>query len=174
MKLNFELRTIVNVPADEAWRILAHEFSEVDKWSAGISSSSKATQFDIPTGASVGGRTCRADGSVMGVTEVLEEFVFYDEDGKCFEYLAAGMPSFIKEARNRWHVESIDEQSCHVGFRAQLTANWLVAMLFRFAGEKLGRESLEEFKHYAQTGEAHPRKTAAVVRAAAGEVRQKV
>lgn len=151
---------IVNAPASKAWRVLAHEFDNIDRWSSGIDESKPLIQLSAPEGANVGGRVCLSDG--FG-GDVEEAFTYYDEDAMRFGYKALGeLPLFMKSAENNWAVHSLDSNKSMVEFRAEVEIATLPALLMTplmpILKKLLGTRTLEELKYYIENDQPHPRK----------------
>jgi len=151
---------IVNAPASKSWRILAHEFDNIDRWSSGIAESKPLIELSIPDGANVGGRVCLSDG-IGG--DVEEAFTYYDEHEMRFGYKGLGeLPLFMKSAENNWAVHAIDSNTSKVEFRAEVEIATLPALfmmpLMPILKKVLGTRTLEELKHYIENDTPHPRK----------------
>jgi len=91
MQTTMKFQITINAPARETWRILAHEFENIDQWSSGIKTSKAYPHGTPPLGAKVCGRYCNSN--------IWEEFTDYDEEEMRFGYKGFGLPSFIKLGR---------------------------------------------------------------------------
>lgn len=158
MKLSQDLT--INAPADRVWRIVAHDFAKIGQWASGVAHSTINKVADIPEGAVVGGRVC----AVPGFGEIHETFTAYDETSKTFTYDATGLPFFVRRAENEWVVQEIDSNTTRVSFSADMellpVIGSLMAIPLKYQMTKLLQNAVEELKHYAETGEIHPRKQA--------------
>ena len=166
MRLEFKEQMIVNVPADKLWQVVAHQFDQIGLWSSGIAESHATNTELLHDGANMSGRVCLADGSGSDVEEV---FTRYDEAGRSFSYKAVGqMPWFINDAENNWHVRSIGPEQAEVGFNGQIDSKLLPGILFLIfkplVKKVWGTRTLEELKHYVETGLPHPRKVKAMAK----------
>jgi hypothetical protein len=57
----------------------------------------------------VAGRVCE---TVLPMVPAVEETILaYDEAGRTLTYAGAGLPRFVREARNQWSVISLDDPS---------------------------------------------------------------
>lgn len=151
---------IIDAPASKAWRILAHEFDNIDKWSSGIDESKPLINLSVPDGATVGGRVCLSDG--LG-GDVEEAFTYYDEETMRFGYKGLGeLPLFMKSAENNWTVHSLKSNKSRVEFRAEVEIATIPALfmtpLMPILKKLLGTRTLEEFKYYVENDQPHPRK----------------
>lgn len=163
MKFNVKDQIIVNVPAREVWRVLAHQFDQAGVWSSGIDSSEPLSEDlmdeDRPEGAPVYGRVCYSS-DMFG--DASEKFTFYDEGGMRFGYAAIGdMPFGFNDAENKWRVEEIDHERSLVGFDADVDMKWWIGIVMwplkPIFKKMLGTRTLEELKFYVETGMPHPR-----------------
>lgn len=156
----------INAPAGVVWQIVAHEFEDVGKWASDVEHSQKTPDLNLLDGADVSGRVCSSQ-----YGDISENFIHFDEAGMTFTYDAEGdaVPFFIKRTTNTWTVEAIGEQACMVSFQPEATFVPVIAMLVYlpmriFMGTVL-KKTLEELKHYVETGEVHPRKKLAMAKA---------
>ena len=69
MVIRMQRQITINAPASKVWRVLAHDFEHIDRWSSGISKSKASTAGSVPEGAQVCGRFCDT---------VQEEFTHYE------------------------------------------------------------------------------------------------
>ncbi|MBS1966574.1 MAG: SRPBCC family protein [Chloroflexi bacterium SZAS-1] len=167
--MHFAEQITIDAPATKVWRILAHEFDQVGRWASAIPVSHVAADQPAPAGAVVGGRVCAT--VVPGFRAVHEHFISYDEAGMRFSYAAAdGRPRFVAQAINSWSVQPISSERCTVQARAVLEISALLgillAPLLRYQLRRVSARSFEELKYYAEHDQPHPRKRAAVQRAA--------
>jgi hypothetical protein len=80
-----------------------------------------------------------------------------------FVYQATeGRPWFLKHAQNHWAVRSLGPQTSLVEVQAELNLSFfpglLLAPLLKFQMGRVGAQSLEELKYYAERDQPHPRK----------------
>lgn len=148
----------INAPADQVWKVVAHDFAKVGEWASGVAHSKINTAAEVPHGATVGGRVC----SVPGFGELTETFTDYDEKGKTYTYEATGMPFFIKSAFNSWTVRAIDAQTSQVSFEAEMNLLPIIGSIMAIPMKRqLARilnNATEELKYYVERGIVHPRK----------------
>lgn len=94
-------------------------------------------------------------------TESIEE---YDPSRYRVAYSATGekMPGFVKSLVNSWTLTPAGSQrtkvrmelNAHIAFPFNVLMGWMMKMQFRGAL----KDSIEDLKHYAETGTPHPRK----------------
>ncbi|MEM7348638.1 MAG: SRPBCC family protein [Chloroflexota bacterium] len=160
MKLSQDLT--INAPVDRVWGIVAHDFDKIGEWASGVAHSTTNAEAVIPDGASVGGRVC----SVPGFGDIHETFTAYDEEGKTFTYDATGLPFFVRRAENGWTIKAVGANRTRVSFSADMTLMPVIGTLMGIPMKsqmtKLLKNAVEELKHYAETGEIHPRKKALI------------
>jgi len=158
MRLHLNRQTPVNAPAERAWHVLAHEFSDISIWSSAIAESYTNPEAAVMAGAELGGRVCVAP----GFGETHENLTHYNEKKMRFSYSATikGMPA-VRQAINHWAVIPQGEHSCIVESRAEiLLATFPGIFLAPFvvlAMKRLGKHSAEELRYYIENGKPHPR-----------------
>ena len=156
MKLASELT--INAPADQVWKVVAHDFAQIGEWASGVTRSRVNVDAEPLPDAHVGGRIC----TVPGIGEITETFTAYDERGRTFTYEATGMPFFVRRALNSWNVRALNDNTTQVTFQAEMK---LLPVIGTVMGIPMKRQlvrvldsATEELKHYVETGEIHPRK----------------
>ena len=103
----------ISASADDLWKILADEFTEVSKWvDAVITSGPNPAAPDGVNGSRYGGRVCDVQG--LGKTE--EVLTAYDADSHTFSYsvAAANFPDFLTKLENTWSVEPVSQDRAKV------------------------------------------------------------
>ncbi len=147
-------------PAGAVWEVLAHRFDRVGEWASAIPSSTASADVSADVGAPVTGRLCAI--GVRMVPEIEERIVAYDEANRTLTYEGRGMPKFIKTARNRWHVEALDDQRSRVSVEATLEPRGVIGRLMyvflRLQLARIGPQFLNDLEHYIEHGEPSPRK----------------
>lgn len=156
--------SIVRAPAARVWRILGEEFMSVGRWAAPITSSCAVTPEVAPTVGST--RACSIEPFGPFEGEIHERLVELDHERMVLAYTAVrGMPGFVTRATNRWSVEHVDGDRCRVVTSATLDLAGpmaLAACVVRWQLGRAGARVLEELRHYAEVGDPHPRKVAAL------------
>lgn len=158
---------VIDVPADQVWDIIAHQFGRIGEWataipgSAPVTAAASVTRNHVLAGAPVAGRVC--DTGLRAVPQVTETIVAYDEEARTLTYQAtAGMPTFVTLARNTWQVKPLGDVQAQVTYAGELETRGVLGalakrlLLARVARD--GRYLLEDLKHYAEHGEPSPRK----------------
>ncbi len=152
--------------AEGVWAILADEFSEVANWLGPVAASHPAAPGADGMPA---GRVCD---SSLGATD--ETFVHYEAEAMTFTYeaIVRNAPVYfpVRGGRTTWTVKSLGADRCEAHIDGEALWKPVLGVLLRpvmgLFVATLARRSLEELKHYAETGEPHPRKLKA--RAAVG------
>ncbi|VAW43629.1 hypothetical protein MNBD_CHLOROFLEXI01-915 [hydrothermal vent metagenome] len=158
MRIEVKDQITVNAPATEVWRVLAHEFENIDRWSSGTTESGAVEQGSIPEGAKVCGRVC--DG-------IREDFTYYDEQAGRFGYKGIDLPwyFFINRIENNWSVNSLEPNKSVVEMRPEIDINpflgLFLKLLMPLIKKNLGTRTLEELKYYVENDQPHPRKVKA-------------
>ncbi len=151
---------IIEAAADAVWEVLAHQFDRVGEWATVIPSSAASEGVAANIGAPVMGRVCAT--GVRIVPEIEERIVAYDEANRTLTYEGHGMPKFIKTARNRWHVQALDDRRSRVSVEATLEPCGIVGRLMyvflRLQLARIGPQFLGDLEHYIEHGEPSPRK----------------
>ena len=148
----------INAPADQVWKVVAHEFAQIGEWASAVAESEVNTNAIVPEGATVGGRVCQ----VPGFGEVHENFTAYDEAGKTYSFKINGLPFFVTSAHNSWVVKAIDASTTEVSFQGEVKMMPVIGSVMRIPlrmqlSTRL-QNAVEELKYYVETGEVHPRK----------------
>lgn len=164
MHLEIRRQITIEAPADDVWRVLAHEYARIDRWVSLITESEPAADVPALDGAPVGGRVCA--NSVPGFDVVQEEFIYYDEEGRRFGYAATkGLPSFFTKAENNWSVRSLGPDRCLVESQGDMELKnfpgLILAPILKFQMGRIASQVGEELKHYVELGQPHPRKAKA-------------
>jgi Polyketide cyclase / dehydrase and lipid transport len=150
----------IEAPADEVWEVVAHQFHRVGDWATAIPTSTAITGVTARVDAPVIGRVCTT--GVQMVPEVEERIVAYDEANRTLSYEGHGMPEFIKTARNRWHVQPLDDRRSRVSLVATLEHRGIlgqfVYVFLRLQLTRVGPQFLSDLKYYIEHGAPSPRK----------------
>jgi hypothetical protein len=165
MRIELNHHSTINAPAQEVWRVLAHEFGSIGQWASSIPESQGVTDIPAPDGAVVAGRVCAT--AVPGFGAVREIFTYYDEQSMRFAYKpTTGRPWYIKRAENHCAVRSLGPQLALVESRAELELplfpGLAFAPLLKLSIGHVATQFFEELKHYVEQGQPHPRKLRAL------------
>ncbi len=162
--------TVVDAPLSDAWRVLAEEFSSVDKWASSIPKSYATNGGPALQGAPSHGRVCETP--LGSATETITR---YDERGHVLAYEAKvdTFPFFVSGLSNQWTLipEGPNRTRIVMDFDADLWPVFNVVMWPFMKGRlvKLLDESTEELETYLETGAIHQRKVAALAEASAAK-----
>ena len=150
--------TVAADPAD-VWRVIAEEYDQVDRWASAVDRSMAVAGGSAPEGAPVAGRTCETS---LGPFK--ERIVEYDETNHRLAYEASGekMPFFVRNMTARWRLSQTKPNTTDVAMtldvRLMPVFNVLMALPMKVQLGSVVQESIEECKHFVETGEPHPRK----------------
>jgi polyketide cyclase/dehydrase/lipid transport protein len=167
--------TIIDASADRVWEIVGHQFARIGEWATAIPASRPASQTHGMAEAPVAGRVCETGLPMVPLVE--ETIVAYDEAGRTLTYAGAGLPRFVKEARNQWSVIPLSEQRARVRVEAIIEMRGLVgpllALPFRLWAARVGAKTLDDLKHYAELGRPSTRKQRQLVSTSAGSAQRR-
>ena len=157
MKLALEITA--NAPIDRVWDILGPGYVNAGDWASAVYISHPRVGEAKVAGAPAAGRVCQT--SLGPFTESIEE---YDPINHRVAYSATGdkMPGFVKSLVNSWTLTPAGsgrtkvrmELNADIAFPFNVLMGWMMKMQFRGAL----KDSIEDLKHYAETGKPHPRK----------------
>ncbi|MEO1302492.1 MAG: SRPBCC family protein [Myxococcota bacterium] len=149
----------LNVEADRAWQLLGPNYVRAADWASAVFVSSARAGTPEIAHAPVAGRVCET--SLGPFTETIVE---YDPSKMRIAYRATGekMPGFIRSLVNTWEIQPTGDATCGVTMVLQANLvppfNVLMAPFLRMQFNGVLSRSLEEFAHFAETGNPHPRK----------------
>ena len=152
---------VINASCDDAWEVVGERFGQISEWASAITES----VMDVPP--AVGHvRTCHVAGfGPFDPGVVKERLVSFDPQARSLSYeAAAGMPSFIVHAVNRWSVSPGPGGTCMVNIHATLTlrpAARPLGPVLRWRMRADIRRVLAELRHRVEAGHPHPAKVAA-------------
>ncbi|MBX2821803.1 MAG: SRPBCC family protein [Rhodothermaceae bacterium] len=160
----------IDAPADEVWRVVAHDFHKADQWASSINRSTSVEAGPPPKSSPLdaAGRAC--DTSIGGIKE---QIVHYDEAHKRFGYQAKGekMPFFVKNLVNNWQVTEQNSGSAKVDMKLNVelmpVIGTVMGPMMKLQMGKLLGEAVEELKFFIENGKPHPRKVKAMQKAIA-------
>ena len=161
---------IIDAPATEVWRVVAHDFHKADQWASSVNHSTRREAGPTPEGCPLdtAGRAC--DTSIGAIKE---EIVHYNETQKSFGYQAKGekMPFFVKNLVNNWRVTAQDTNRARVDMKLNVklmpVIGTIMGPMMKLQMGKLLGEAVEELKFFVEQGKPHPRKVAAMQKALA-------
>ena len=149
----------INVSADEVWAKTAEDFGGVGNWISGIN--------DVIF-------TPASDGEALGTERVCttsfgetrEIITIYDEVNRHFAYEVVGLPPVIAHGVNNWLITSKGENLSSVEIRFEIEFAPMADEQMKLGVEQqfgsVIQQAVEDLKHYAETGEPHPRKLAQI------------
>ena len=154
--LDIHLEKEINAPAEEVWGVLAHQFAEMDKWSATVDTARVLEDSEVPVGfdvapdAPIPGRSTTA-----ALGEIHEIFTMYSEENMEYTFRAAELPFLLSYAHNTHRVTALDNGKSLVTFELRLELAGVFKALTpilkgRFESTFGGVQ--EELKVYMETG----------------------
>lgn len=158
MKIENEI--VINQAAAAVWAIVGDQFGDAQLWASAL----------IHThghGRAVSGQVCESRTcDVKGMGRIQEKLLDFDPKRLTLQYeVVEGFPFFVERGVNRWTLTA-EGSTTRVQSTAEITtkglAGLLMAPLMKLQMARLMRQSLEELKHYAETGTPHPRKAKAL------------
>lgn len=154
MKLRYSVD--LNVTAVAAWAAIHDQFGAAGTWTSLLSGSRMVGPVAVGSQ-----RVC--DSPQYG--RAVEKITHIDAGNMTLDYaLTEGGPAFMTSGRNRWRVQPLGRTTCRVILTPEVELTWWATPmlpLVRFGLNGSMRKVLEEFKHWAETGEVHPRKKGA-------------
>ena len=152
MKSRFEI--VMAIPAELAWVAAGEKFGETGQWTSFLDSSHMEGAVEVG-----GYRVC-----IDGKKTLTEQLTKFDPVNMVLEYeLTGGRPPILKSAKNHWFVESLGPNRSKLVMIPTMEFKWWAVFLkpvLLLSIRVILPKVLEEFKHWAETGEAHPRKKA--------------
>ncbi len=147
----------IDIPQEELWKITADDFIQVDKWISGVNLAEGAGQG---IGAA---RTCTP--SYRGFSKTTEKIIDFQPISSFTYEIIEGMPKMIAFATNTWKHEPQNEgtlMTMQVKMQVKGFMGTLMKGFMKKRMKSVLQDALEELKLYAETGELHKRKTAAM------------
>ncbi|MEM6725768.1 MAG: hypothetical protein AAF598_17135, partial [Bacteroidota bacterium] len=121
----------------------------------------------------IDGASCDIRGcNLEGIGEIEEQLTAFDPSNYFLSYTVTnGMPKLIRTAQNSWQLKALGTKKTQVYMKEEMETNgWLTKLmspLMKMQFGKMLKNTVEEFKHYVETGKPHPRKIKAAKKFAA-------
>ncbi len=154
---------VTDTSVDDLWSVMVDGFGDVAQWSSVISEAVLFGKTDTSNDSLLGvGRKCFIPGFN---SEVQERVVEVDREAGRFAYeVLAGLPPFASNGRSQWDFEDLGDGTTLVTSTITMditdgTPSMAVGMAKGSFGQ-LMTISIDEFIHFANTGEPHPRELA--------------
>ncbi|MFL4470067.1 SRPBCC family protein [Tateyamaria armeniaca] len=154
---------VTNTGVDDLWSVMVDGFGDVAQWSSVISEATLFGKTDTSNDGLLGvGRKCFIPG--FG-SEVEERVVEVDREAGRFAYeVLAGLPPFASNGHSQWDFEDLGDGTTLVTSTITMriadgTPGMAVGMT-KGSFRQLMTISIDEFIHFAHTGEPHPRELA--------------
>ena len=152
--MQFTKQVTINASADKVWEILGTQFNNISEWSSLVVTSNAIP--NLPEGS---GRICH----VKGFGETVEKLTDFDNQRREFTFTleSAKTPFFLKNIANTWRVEPQGENRSVVTVSPDVNLmpvfSQLMGGMMRKQLEKTSDIILSELKHFAETGQPHPK-----------------
>lgn len=163
--MQFTMSKIIEAPADQVWKVVAHEFSDIGSWSSAVASSRQA-DVTAPDGAPVGGRVC----TTPGFGDLDETITHYSEENRELTFEVSGMPSFVTLARNHATVRPVGADRSEITFAATIETNAIgkiMGPMFSLKLKSTLSTLLDELADYVEDGQVSKKKAKQLAKAAA-------
>lgn len=154
---------VTHTSVDDLWSVMVDGFGDVAQWASVISEATLFGKSDTSNDGLLGvGRKCFIPG--FG-SEVEERVVEVDRETGRFVYeVLAGLPPFASNGRSQWDFEDLGDGTSHVTSTITMdiaagTPGMAIGLTKANFGQ-LMTISIDEFVHFANTGEPHPRELA--------------
>ncbi|MEM9436356.1 MAG: SRPBCC family protein [Pseudomonadota bacterium] len=153
-----EISEKTNVSADRLWEVFGEAYPEIGTWSSGVFAS-KPRDGSGPGGAAFQGRICETN-----FGKLTETVTTYDPAARKITYLVKGekMPGFVKRMENNWQFRDAGNGKGEIAMRLNgdlaFPMNVLMGWMMKIQLKKDLRSNIEELIHFAEKGQAHPRK----------------
>lgn len=150
----------IDVPQADLWKITAEDFTQVDKWISGVNLAESTGTQEMGLGAA---RSCTP--SYKGFSKTTEKIIDF-QPTEAFTYqIAEGLPKMVVHATNTWIHTSNGagtELTMHTKMQLKGLMGTLLKGTMKKKMNKILQDALEELKLYAETGDLHERKVAAM------------
>lgn len=157
MKIENEI--IISRPTAAVWAIVGDQFGDAQLWASALT-------HTHGHGREISGQVCESRTcDVKGMGRIREKLLDFDPERHTLKYeVLEGFPFFVERGVNRWTLTE-EGGGTRVQSTAEITTKGLVgrlmAPMMKMQMARLMRQSLEELKHYVETGAPHPRKARA-------------
>lgn len=146
---------LIDRPAADVWRILGDGYSEISKWARAVTHSEGPAERSCQVGDV---RSC----TVAGMGELREKITEFDPTTYVLAYeVTEGLPPVIRKGSNSWRLAPEGERTrLLMTGEAELRFPFglILAPFLRLKLGRLFRDTVEDLKHYVETGQPHPRK----------------
>lgn len=148
-------RTVeLNISAERVWEAIGNRFGDNGLWAASLTSSH--LMGDLAVGVN---RVC-----MNKQQKIVERLNLFDAKKMHLAYeITSDLPAIVKTAKNHWSVKSLGANRSSM--TAEVTSDlvwWATPLspLMTIAVSGILTKAMDELKHWAETGEQHPRKKA--------------
>ena len=147
----------IEVPKEDLWKITAEDFTRVDKWISGVNLAKGSGE--------VLGATRICTPSYKGFSKTTEEIIDFHPTNYFTYQIAEGMPKMVAKATNTW-IHEPQNGGTLLTMQVNMDVRGLMGSIMKGPMKKrmntILQDALEELKLYAESGELHERKVAAM------------
>jgi len=159
--MRIETEVVVEKSAKAVWAVLGEQFGEAHLWGSALTHTQghgKPIHNQVCES-----RTC----DIKGMGRIREQLLDFDPERLTLEYeVVEGFPFFVERGVNRWTLVPDGAQATKVRSVATIATRGIVgalmAPMLRLQMTGLMRMTLQDLKHYLETGTPHPRKAKAL------------
>ena len=150
----------IDIPKEELWKITADDFTKVDKWISGVNFAESTGDQETGIGAA---RSCTP--SYKGFKKTTEKIIKFKPMDSFTYQIAEGLPKMVVYATNTWIHESKGAGTV-LTMHTKMELKGLMGTIAKGPLKKkmntILQDALEELKLFAETGNLHERKVAAM------------
>ncbi|MEL6560832.1 MAG: SRPBCC family protein [Bacteroidota bacterium] len=159
--------TIINKSIADCWEILGNQYVDIYKWASPVNHAEGDGKSGL-NGAACDIRGCH----VSGMGDIKEKLTDFDPENHYLAYeVITGLPAMMKAAKNSWKLSAINAEQTRLNMAGVIQPKGILGSLLKpvlkMQFDKMTKNIVEEFKHYVETGEQHPRKVKAAQKYAA-------
>ena len=148
------LATEIDKSAEECWKVFGGGYTNIYKWKSGmIRSDAEGEPFgDSP----VGSRKIKTP-----AINFSEKLIHFSNAERAFTYQVLGLPFVVSSAKNEWKFSEAEGKATlnmHLHLQTATGFGWVINPILKKNMTKEMGKLHQEFKHYMETGEVHPRK----------------
>ncbi|MBV1911509.1 MAG: SRPBCC family protein [Kangiellaceae bacterium] len=150
MKKSYEIN--LDTSADYAWQVIAEQFGDMGKWTSVLTHSYMKSEVGVGSH-----RVC-----INHNNSITEEITKYDSVSRICTYkIIVNKPIFIEDGTNQWQVIALGTNRSRLVAHINIQLVWwakLLKPLLSFGLDLIFGRIMEEYKHWTECGEVHPRK----------------
>ena len=133
--IKFEVRTKINAPAKDVWKIVGKEFDKISSWTDFVEHSQSVdseevtkTPYTPDNSAPVPARKTKVINKGR-TSELIEVITMYSDENRSLKFYGVGLPKFISFASDVQSVVTIGENECEIVFEVELRVKGIFKLL---------------------------------------------